>query len=82
MFEMVARYQTINEERGAQKAAELRRRFRRASNASFNRPQFGMWPSPRQRSWVEIRSRQAQFKEFLIWSAMAVIVVFFGFIIF
>ncbi|MES0881450.1 hypothetical protein [Roseibium sp. SCP14] len=79
---MVTRYQTINEERGAQKAAELRRRFRQASKVSFNRPQFGLWPSTRQRSWVEIKSRQAQFREFLIWSAMAAIVVFFGFIIF
>ncbi|MCV0426544.1 MAG: hypothetical protein K5905_13830, partial [Roseibium sp.] len=71
---MVARYQTINEERGAQKAADLRRRFRRASRISSGRPQFGMWPSPRQKDWSQDRSRQAQFREFVIWSAMAAIV--------
>ena len=82
MFEMSANYQTINEERGARKAAELRRRFGNVSRASGGRPQFGMWPAQRQAARGQLKSRQAQFRELMIWSAMAVIVVFFGFIIF
>lgn len=79
---MVLKYQSINEDRGARRAAELRRRFRHVSNASTRRQQFGLRPAPEARTWSEANSRNARVRDIFVWSAVAAIAVFFGFIIF
>jgi hypothetical protein len=79
---MALKYQTINEDRGARRAAELRRRFRHVSNSSINQRQFGVWSTPAKRQWPEQSSRKTQLNEFLIWSVLAAIVIFFGFVLF
>jgi hypothetical protein len=79
---MALKYQTINEDRGARRAAELRRRFRHVSNTSINQRQFGVWSTPAKRHWSDQISRKTQLNEFLIWSVLAAIVVFFGIVLF
>jgi len=68
-------YQTINEERGARRAAELRRRFRKVSNKSLGRKQFGVWPAGSQ-------LRRTELNQFLLWCVLGVIVAFIGFVVF
>ncbi|MCX2725272.1 hypothetical protein [Roseibium salinum] len=63
-------YQTINEERGARRAAELRRRFRKVSSASFGRA----------RSRLQNRARKNRAGGIMTWWVLAAIVVFLGFI--
>ncbi|MBO6508351.1 MAG: hypothetical protein JJ866_24290 [Roseibium sp.] len=79
---MALKYQTINEERGARRAAELRQRFRHVSETSIGRPQFGIWSKPEQASRSNRMLRRAQRNEFLIWAVLAAITVFFGFLLF
>lgn len=75
-------YQTIDEDRGAQKAADLRRRFRKVSNASLSNRQFGLWPASRNRILAEAHSRQSHVNEFLLWCAFAAVVIFAGVVLF
>ncbi|MCK7613043.1 hypothetical protein [Roseibium sediminicola] len=79
---MATQTQSINENRGARRAAELRRRFAHVSNTSFGRPSFGLRPAPAGRSHGFNRSRRAQLQEFLGWSMLAAVVMFIGFLIF
>lgn len=79
---MASKTHTINEDRGARRAAELRRRFAHVSKTSINRPHFGLRTSPAGRSWGATRAYRAQLQEFLAWSTLAVVVVFIGFMIF
>lgn len=79
---MVTKTHTINEDRGARRAAELRRRFAHVSNKSIGRPQFGLRTPPAGRSWGATRTYRAQLQEFLAWSTLAVVVMFIGFMIF
>ncbi|QFT29953.1 hypothetical protein K1718_04595 [Roseibium porphyridii] len=79
---MVSRYQTLNEERGARRAAELRRRFSHVSNTAIKRPAFGLRSEPEAAAWSEIKSRRSHVNDLLIWLTLAVIVVFFGFVLF
>lgn len=79
---MVTHTQTINESRGARRAAELRRRFAHVSNASRARSHFGLRPGPEDRSWNTARSRRAQLQEFLSWTALAAVVVVIGIMLF
>ncbi len=79
---MALNHQTINEERGARRAADLRRRFALVSDVSFNRPSFGLHPASPRRSWAAGGSRRAQINDVLIWSTLAAIMVFFGFVLF
>lgn len=73
---------TINEDRGARKAADLRRRFREVSSASVKRSQFGLRSGPQMRGWQETGSRQSRLNDFLIWSALGAAMVVAGFVIF
>ncbi|MBN8183847.1 hypothetical protein [Roseibium aggregatum] len=75
---MQLRYRTINEDRGARRAAELRDRFRHVSDASINHPQFGLRHGAQARTWSEVKSRQSQFQELMAWSVLAVVMVFIG----
>ncbi|MEE4014569.1 hypothetical protein V1T76_21065 [Roseibium sp. FZY0029] len=75
---MPLRYRTINEDRGARRAAELRDRFSHVSEASINRPQFGLRHAPQARTWNEAKSRQSQFQELMAWSVLAIVMVFIG----
>jgi hypothetical protein len=75
---MPSRYRTINEDRGARRAAELRDRFRHVSDASISRPHFGLRQALQARTWNEARSHQSQFQELMAWSALASVVVFIG----
>jgi len=79
---MATRTQTINENRGARRAAELRRRFAHVSNTSLGRRPFGLRPVPATRSWGSGKSHRAQLQEFLAWSMLASVVLFIGFLIF
>lgn len=79
---MATQTQTINENRGARRAAELRRRFAHVSNTSFGRPSFGLGLTPAGRSWNTSRSRRAQLQEFLAWSMLAGVVMFIGYLVF
>ena len=79
---MASHTQTINEDRGARRAAELRRRFAHVSNRSISRPRFGLRTAPAGPSWGRTRARRAQIQEFLAWSTLAVVVMFIGFLIF
>lgn len=74
-------HQTINEERGARRAEELRRWFRHVSNASFGRSGYGFGPSSPVRPRSHAVVRQAQIRDFLFWSLLAVAIVFIGSII-
>ena len=73
-------YQTINEERGAQKAAELRRRFQKASGNSSRLSGFG--PAKFDALKTGFGSRREYFNAFLIWMTMAAVIVFFGLVLF
>ncbi len=73
-------YQTINEERGAQKAAELRRRFQKASGNT--NPISGFGPAKFDALKSGFGSRRDYFNAFLIWITMAAVIVFFGFMLF
>ncbi|MGX1495028.1 hypothetical protein [Roseibium aggregatum] len=75
---MPSRYRTINEDRGARRAAELRDRFSHVSEASTNRSQFGLRHAPQTRTWNEARSRQSQVQELMAWSVLAIVMVFIG----
>lgn len=77
---MTTSYQTINEERGARKAAELRKRFRNASRTSGVVPGFGADKIDALRNGFG--SRRAYFNAFLIWVTMAAVIAFFGFVLF
>ncbi len=73
-------YQTINEERGARKAADLRRRFQKASGSSGRMSGFGPVKFDALKSGFG--SRREYFNAFLIWITMAAVIVFFGFMLF
>lgn len=73
-------YQTINEERGARKAAELRRRFQKASVNPGRASGFG--PAKFDALRTGFGSRKEYFNAFLIWMTMAAVIVFFGFMLF
>ncbi|MEP3049037.1 MAG: hypothetical protein ABJL55_20875 [Roseibium sp.] len=75
-------YQTINEDRGEQRAAELRNRFRHISDASFGRRQFGIWPSTSEHAGRSKMSRRSHFSEFAVWIGMAAVVLLVGLSIF
>lgn len=79
---MATRPQTINENRGARRAAELRRRFAHVTNSSIGRQHFGLRPVPAGRGWDTSRSQRARLQEFLAWSALAGVMMFIGFLIF
>lgn len=79
---MTTHTQTINESRGARRAADLRRRFAHVTNSSIGRPRFGLRQAPAGRGWGASRSQRAQLQEFLAWSALAGVVMFIGFLIF
>ncbi|WP_428648581.1 hypothetical protein [Roseibium sp.] len=74
-------YHTIDEERGARRAEELRRRFRHVSDASFGRSRYGFGPSTHSRSRSEAAIRYAQIRNVLFWSLLAVAMVFVGSIV-
>jgi len=79
---MAMNTQTINEDRGARRAAELRRRFAHVSNRSIARPRFGLRTPQAGPSWGSTRARRAELQEFLAWSTFAAVIVFAGFLIF
>lgn len=72
--------QTINEERGARKAAELRRRFRNASKDAGG--SYGFGPVKLNSARSGFGSRREYFNAFLIWVTMAAVIAFFGFVLF
>jgi hypothetical protein len=76
------RSQTINENRGARRAAELRRRFAHVTDSSIGRQHFGLRSAPAGRGWGSSRSQQTRWREFLAWSALAGVMLFIGFLIF
>jgi len=76
------KFRTIDENRGARRAADLRRRFRQVSNRSMKRPQFGLRPGPQAPGWREAGTRKARLNDFLVWCALGAVAVFFGFILF
>ena len=73
---------TLNENRGAERAAELRRRFRHVSDASFGHPQFGMWPTSSSLKGLSVSARRRHIRELTAWVAMAGVVLFIGVLIF
>ncbi len=75
------RHQTINEDRGARRAAELRQKFRHVSDASFGQSRFSARSAVRARSWNGERSRQAEVQAFLGWSLLGMIVAFIGLVV-
>ncbi|POF30980.1 hypothetical protein CLV41_105158 [Roseibium marinum] len=85
-------FRTINEERGARRAADLRRRFRHVSEASLRRasvsrshrdqPYFGRKPAATAPVWRDVKVRRSHFDNFLIWSVLAVIVTVAGYVVF
>ena len=79
---MTQHTQTLNETRGARRAAELRRRFAHVSDTSLGRSGFGLRAAPAARSWNTARARRSQLQEFLAWSLLAAVVTFIGFLIF
>jgi len=68
-------YQTINEERGARRAAELRRRFSTVSKASTAHGSTRL-------QLPGMSSRKQYLKSFLVWVAMAGVLVLFGTVLF
>ncbi|KZM50559.1 hypothetical protein [Labrenzia sp. OB1] len=83
----------INEERGARRAEELRRRFRHVSDTSFRRASvgrahssgrlyFGQKPAATAPSWGEVKARRPHLDNFLIWCVLAVVVAIAGFAVF
>ena len=79
---MTLKYQTINEDRGARRAADLRKRFSRVSNKAIGQRQFGDWSNAARLRVPNQSVRKAHRNEFLIWTVLAAIVVFFGFVMF
>ena len=71
-------YQTIDEDRGALKAQELRRRFRQVSNASMGHRQFGLWPARENRIRADAETRQARINEFFLWCTVGAVVLMAG----
>lgn len=76
---MYAKTHTLNEDRGARRAADLRRRFSHVSNAAIARPARGRHSTARARALN--RSRRAQLAELLGWSTLAAVMMFIGFLI-
>lgn len=75
---MHAKFRTLNEDRGARRADDLRRRFSHVSgNAARSAPGRG---SPAQ-ARVLNRSHSAQLAELLSWGTLATVMVFIGFLI-
>ncbi|WP_269585478.1 hypothetical protein [Roseibium sp. Sym1] len=74
--------QTINENRGERRAAELRRRFAHVTDSSIGRQRFGLRSAPAVRGWGSSRSQRTRWQEFLAWSALAGVMMFIGFLIF
>jgi len=79
---MATNTQTINESRGARRAADLRRRFAHVSNKTIPRQGFGLRSAPAGQTWGSSRLHSAQLREFLAWSLLAGVVMFIGFLIF
>ncbi|MEP4770633.1 MAG: hypothetical protein ABJY83_22235 [Roseibium sp.] len=75
-------YQTINEDRGEQRAADLRNRFRQITDTSLGRRQFGIWPSSAEPVGRSSTKRWKHFSEFAVWLAMAIVVLSVGLAIF
>lgn len=72
--------QTINEERGARKAAELRRRFRAASRKAAGAPSFGGFDvSPFGSGGTSLRKDATAL---MIWIALAIVIAAAGSMIF
>ncbi|MHA7776326.1 hypothetical protein [Roseibium sp. M-1] len=76
---MYAKMHSLNEDRGARRAADLRRRFAHVSDAAISRPATGRRNSAQAR--VLTRSRKAQLTELLGWSTLATVMVFIGFLV-
>lgn len=72
--------QTINEVRGARKAAELRRRFRSASKGAAGT--YGFGPVKLKAAHSGLGSRREYFGAFLIWVTMAAVIALFGLVLF
>jgi len=79
---MAVHTQSLNEDRSARRAAELRRRFAHVSDASLGRARFGPGRMPAGRIRSTARSRRAQLQEFLAWSMLAGAMIFIGYLIF
>ena len=79
---MQAKVQTINEDRGARRAADLRRRFRHVSDTAIASPRYGRGFGIQSHSAVHAKSRQAQFQELMAWSMLAIVLTFIGFLVF
>jgi|GEM_PF-1904703 len=76
---MYAKFRTLNEDRGARRAADLRRRFSRVSGKAAARHVPGRG-SPAQ-ARVLNRSHSGQLAELLGWGTLATVMVFIGFLI-
>ncbi|WP_299820506.1 hypothetical protein [uncultured Roseibium sp.] len=82
----------INEDRGARRAEDLRRRFRHVSDASFRRASasrtqngrlyFGQKPAAPSPSWGDVKARRPHLDNFMIWCVLAVIVAVAGYVVF
>lgn len=78
---MTTSNQTINEERGARRAAELRRRFSAASKTA--RRSNGIAGRDATYAFGKIeRSTRKDIKAALVWIAMAAIIAFVGSVLF
>lgn len=69
-------YRTLNEDRGARRAADLKRRFRHVSDTSFG-PRRSFVPSASGARNPNVSSiGRTRFNTFAVWATMAVIVLF------
>lgn len=75
---MYAKFRTLNEDRGARRAADLRRRFSHVSGKAAARNVPGRRNSAQAR--VVNRSHSAQLAELLSWGTLATAMVFIGFL--
>ncbi|PVB62451.1 hypothetical protein [Labrenzia sp. 011] len=83
---------TINEERGARRAEDLRRRFRHVSDVSFRSASGsrswqgqrhpGRNPATAPAGVQRLRARRSQMTDFLTWCVLAVIVATIGLVVF
>lgn len=71
-------YQALNEDRGARRAAQLRRRFRNVSNGSFRSPGTFEGKTATHGTWRRPSSRLSRYNTFVAWSVIALVVLFFG----
>ncbi|MEM5583113.1 hypothetical protein WNZ15_11680 [Roseibium sp. AS2] len=79
---MAMNYTSINEDRGARRAAELRRRFAQVSSKASRGDGFGFGPVAQQRLRHVGASRRSELHSFLAWSALAAVVVVIGMMLF